>query len=137
MTQEEALPLIYKAADILSRTKHLPIKIDRVEQKATGVFHIFLTDTKILAHVYGELGEFDCTIFKETYEDMNTNGIDLLAKIPSEADEALRITLRLGFMIFTRFTNNFVEVFKKQDEAKSVIVNYTNAKIWYDRLGKK
>ena len=134
MTDQQVSAYVLNAYRILMTQKNLPLILDHFKARPSGGFIVSFTDTKLLDKVSGELGEFDVTIFADTYENMHTTGLDLLAKIKSDASDETRIILRIAYLIMVGYTSNIIEVFKKSDDSKGAIVNYTNAMKWYKEL---
>ena len=72
-------------------------------------------------------------IVNEEFLNPQTNGIDLVAKIPSHIEDEKRVILRIAYSILVNWQRAVIEAYKVAEKDGNKIT-YINAMAWYGEL---
>ena len=100
-----------------------------------GTFQLKLLDRKLKQKTLSTTCTFHSWIYKPTYTDMNTMGIDLAANVPSNADAETRIALRAAYVVHTTWLHNILVAYKEvTGETSPSKLTQACANDWYKNL---
>ena len=117
---------------------NLPIKFISSNFAASGekLYYAYFEDTK-LSTWYKSINSTQEGVFRviinEEFLNPQTNGIDLVAKIPSNISDEKRIILRIAYSILVNWQRAVIEAYKTAEKDSNKIT-YANAMNWYDGL---
>ena len=116
----------------------LPVKFLSGNFAASGekLYYAYFEDTK-LTKWYKSIGSTRQGVFRvivnEEFLNPQTNGIDLVAKIPSHIDDEKRVILRIAYSILVNWQRAVIEAYKLAEKDSNKIT-YINAMNWYKEL---
>ena len=116
----------------------LPIKFISGNFAASGekLYYTYFEDTK-LTDWYKSIHSARQGVFRviinEEFLNPQTNGIDLVAKIPSHIEDEKRVILRIAYSILVNWQRAVIEAYKLAEKDSNKIT-YINAMNWYKEL---
>lgn len=114
--------------------KKLPVVFLRWEKKDPMTYKLWFEDTKLEAWrtktSYPVSCSFSTLITEEFVSNHNTTGIDLMAKVPADADQETRALLRIAFCIYNVYRQNIYDSYKVVCPVDKIL-NWNNAIAWY------
>lgn len=117
---------------------NLPIKFISSNFAGSGekLYYAYFEDTKLTAW-YKSINSTREGIFRviinEDFLNPQTNGIDLVAKIPNHIEDEKRTILRIAYSILVSWQRAVVETYKTAEKDSNKIT-YNNAMNWYEGL---
>ena len=116
----------------------LPVKFLSGNFAASGEkrYHAYFEDS-MLTKWYKSIGSARQGVFRvivnEEFLNPQTNGIDLVAKIPSHIEDEKRVILRIAYSILVNWQRAVIEAYKLAEKDSNKIT-YINAMAWYKEL---
>ena len=116
----------------------LPVKFLSGNFAASGekLYYAYFEDS-MLTKWYKGIGSARQGVFRvivnEEFLNPQTNGIDLVAKIPSHIEDEKRVILRIAYSILVNWQRAVIEAYKVAEKDGNKIT-YINAMAWYGEL---